>query len=143
MIYHIKRSAQVPYSAAQMYQLVTDVAAYPEFLPWCSDTQILQTGERALTARVTLALGKLHQSFITRNVMEPQRRVFIELVKGPFKHLTGEWQFESLPSGCRVSLDMSFEFKSRLIRMALGGPFHHVANSFMDAFIQRAHAKYG
>lgn len=140
----ILRSAEVPYSAAQMYQLVNDVAAYPQFLPWCDHVEILDRRENELTARITLSLGKLHQSFTTRNRMQPETAVTMELVEGPFKHLTGEWEFESLPGGgCRVSLDMRFEFKSKLARMAMGGPFHKIANTLMDAFINRAQTVYG
>lgn len=140
---HIQRSTQVPYGAAEMYQLVTDVAAYPEFLPWCENVEVLQSSDSEVLARVTLAASKLRQSFTTRNRMQPQDWVVMELVEGPFKHLTGEWQFEPLPSGCRVSLDMSFEFKNRLVRMTLGGTFNRLVNSLMDAFIERAHSVYG
>lgn len=139
----IQRSAQVPYTAAQMYQLVTDVAAYPEFLPWCDRVDVLQAGETEVLARVSLAISKLHQSFTTRNRMRPHDEVVMELVEGPFRHLIGDWKFESLPSGSRVSLDMRFEFKNKLVRMALGSPFNRIANTLMDAFIQRAHSLHG
>lgn len=134
----------MPYSAAQMYQLVTDVASYPQFLPWCDHVEVLDTREDEITARVTLSMGKLHQSFTTRNRMQPDNEVLMELVEGPFKHLIGQWQFEPLPGGgCRVSLDMRFEFKNRLISMAMGGPFHKIVNTLIEAFIDRAHTVYG
>lgn len=139
----IQRSAQVPYSAAQMYQLVNDVASYPEFLPWCDHVDVLQQTDREVVARVTLTMGKLPQSFTTRNRLVPNESVEMELVEGPFKHLRGVWQFEPLTSGCRVSLDMRFEFKSRIARITLGGPFHKIVNSLMEAFIERAHSVYG
>lgn len=139
----IQRSAQVPYSAAQMYQLVTDVAAYPEFLPWCDHVRVLEQTESEVLAQVTLAVGKLQQSFTTRNRMQSSETVLMELVEGPFKHLTGIWRFEPLEDGCRVSLDMRFEFKNNLVRLAMGGPFHKFANSLMEAFIKRAHTLYG
>lgn len=126
-----------------MYQLVTDVAAYPQFLPWCDAVQVLEQQETEVLARVSLAVGKLHQNFTTRNIMQPPQSVVMELVEGPFKHLTGDWRFEPLEGGCRVSLDMQFEFKNKLVRLAMGGPFHKIANTLMDAFIQRAHSLYG
>lgn len=140
----IIRSAEVPYTAAQMYELVNDVASYPQFLPWCDHVEVLDIREHELTARITLSFGKLHQSFTTRNRMQPEREVLMELVEGPFQHLTGQWQFEPLAGGgCRVSLDMRFEFKSRLARLAMGGPFHKIANTLVDAFIKRARTVYG
>lgn len=139
----IQRSAEVPYTPAQMFRLVNDVASYPQFLPWCDHVEILSEGESELTARITLSLGRLHQSFTTRNRMAPHHAVEMELVEGPFQHLTGIWNFEPADGGCRVSLDMRFEFKSKLARMAMGGPFNKIVSTLIDAFIRRAHAVYG
>lgn len=139
----IQRSADVPYTPAQMYQLVGDVAAYPEFLPWCDHVEVLEQDEAEVLARVSLAVSKLHQTFTTRNRMQPHEMIVMELVEGPFRHLTGQWRFLPRDNGCRVSLDMRFEFKNRLVSMALGGPFNRIANSLMDAFIERARSQYG
>lgn len=139
----IQRSAQVPYTAAQMYRLVNDVASYPAFLPWCDHVDILEQGDSHIVARVTLSVGKLRQSFTTRNLMSPEQAIEMQLVEGPFQHLRGLWQFEPLASGCRVSLDMRFEFKSKLARLTFGGAFHKIVNNLMEAFIERAHDVYG
>ncbi len=139
----IHRSAQVPYGADKMYALVTDVASYPQFLPWCDNVVVLQESDAEVKARVSLALGKLHQHFTTRNRLQPHDSVVMELVEGPFKHLTGVWRFQPVDGGCHISLDMRFEFKNTLTRLAMGGPFNKIANTLMDAFIQRAHDLYG
>lgn len=139
----IRKSALVPHSAEHMYELVNDVAAYPDFLPWCDRVEVLHAGDREQLARVSLAIGKLHKSFTTRNRMQPERVIHMELVEGPFKHLTGVWRFEPHNSGCRVSLNMRFEFKNKIMDMTLGVPFHKIANSMVDAFIRRADDLYG
>ncbi|MEX0951996.1 MAG: type II toxin-antitoxin system RatA family toxin [Gammaproteobacteria bacterium] len=139
----INKTAQVPYSAEQMYQLVDDVEKYPDFLPWCSNVRILRQMDAEVEAQISMALGKLQQSFTTRNTGEPPVRLRMDLLEGPFQYLHGRWEFEPAGSGCRVSLDMDFEFKNKLVRMALGGAFNKIVNSLMSAFVQRAHQLYG
>ena len=83
----IKKSALVPYTAGQMYDLVNDIESYPAFLPWCSDASVTVHAEDSLTASLTMATGKIKQSFTTENTMEPGRRINVHLVSGPFRHL--------------------------------------------------------
>ena len=60
------------------------------------------------------------------------------------KHLEGFWHFQSLgDAGCKVSLDLEYEFSSRLLKITVGPIFDHIANSLVDAFCQRARNKYG
>ena len=126
-----------------MYALVNDVESYPDYLPWCSAAQIHNTSEEKLTASVSLAVGRIRQSFTTENVMQPGRRIDVRLLDGPFKYLNGHWLFQ--PAGersCRVSLEMQFEFKNRLLKLALEKLFNHIMSSLMDAFLQRARQVY-
>ena len=137
------KQASVEYSAEQMFRLVNDIQSYPEFLPWCTATNILEQRENALTASVSIAVGKIKQSFTTANAMQPYSSIQMDLVEGPFKELSGYWQFRDENGSCRVSLDMRFEFKNRLVKHALGAAFQKITNSLVDAFIDRAHHVYG
>ena len=110
----IHREAQVPYSAAQMYQLVNDIESYPGFLPWCPRADVLGRSDSDITARLTLARGGLHTSFTTRNALRPSERIDMHLQDGPFRHLHGIWTFTDRPNGCQVALDMEFEVKGSL-----------------------------
>lgn len=140
----IKKQASVTYSAKQMYALVNDIKNYPEFLPWCTKTNILQQNGDSLTASVSISMGKLKQSFTTRNVMKADDSIYMKLVEGPFKELTGHWQFHDDDSGkCHVSLDMQFEFKNKIVKHAFGAAFKKITDSMVDAFIERAHIVYG
>jgi ribosome-associated toxin RatA of RatAB toxin-antitoxin module len=140
----INKSALVPFRAEEMYALVNDVEAYPEFLPWCESVQVLFRTHDSLQATLGIAQGKLKQSFTTRNSMEEGRRITMRLVEGPFKHLNGTWVFTPLGSnGCDISLHMEFEFSNSLVRLAFGQVFSQVANSLVDAFCKRAPEKYG
>ena len=141
---HVSKSADVPYTADQMYRLVNDIEAYPEFLPWCTDAAVYHRTGRSLTATVSLASGKLKHSFTTENTMDPGRRIDIHLVSGPFKYLNGHWRFEDRGEAhCRVDLEMDFEFKSRLLALTLTGVFNQFMNSLVGSFINRAREVYG
>jgi len=140
----ISRSALVPYSAEEIYALVEDVDSYPSFLPWCSDVEV--HSREGNVAEVTLELhrGKFSKRFRTRNTMYPTDSMDLALVGGPFRHMSGGWQFLSLgDAGSKVSLNLEFEFNSRMLDLMIGAFFEDTCNSLVDAFIQRAGDVYG
>ena len=140
----IHKSALVPYSAEQMYNLVDDIPAYPEFLPWCSGSKEINRCEDEVQASLDIAHSGVHKSFTTRNRLEINKTIEMQLVEGPFKHLHGIWRFEPLGDvGSKVMLDLEFEFSSKLLGMTFGPLFSKIASSLVDAFIQRAQKVYG
>lgn len=140
----ISRSALVPYTPAQMYELVDDVASYPQFLPWCRDAKVLARDEDEVRATLDIAYGGLHKSFTTLNRLQHNKMIEIRLVSGPFKRLEGFWRFDGLgEDGSKVSLDLEFEFSGRLLSMTFGPVFGQIANSMLDAFVRRAESVHG
>ncbi|MDZ7662552.1 type II toxin-antitoxin system RatA family toxin [Thiohalophilus sp.] len=140
----INKSALVPYSPDQMYALVDDITAYPEFLPWCHHAEEHHRTEAQVEASLEIAHSGLHKSFTTRNELRPHDQIAMSLVKGPFKSLRGVWRFEPLgDAGCKVSLEMEFEFSSRLMGMTFGPLFNKIAGTLVDSFIERAKVVYG
>jgi ribosome-associated toxin RatA of RatAB toxin-antitoxin module len=139
----IQRSAEVTYSAEQMFELVNDVASYPKFLPWCREARVLASGDGWVRARVAMAKGALQHAFTTRNELEWGRRIRIRLEDGPFKRLEGDWRFEPTQRGCRVSLDLEFEFAGRMLSAVLGPVFNQIASTLVDSFVRRADEVYG
>lgn len=140
----VSKLAMVPYSAEQMYALVNDVESYPQFLPWCTDARVRERTDEHLTAAISMALGKVQQSFSTENHMHPGRRIDMRLLTGPFRQLEGYWEF--IPAGddhCEVRMKIRFEFKNRMLQLTFGKLFHHIVNSLVDAFIGRAEGIYG
>jgi ribosome-associated toxin RatA of RatAB toxin-antitoxin module len=141
---NVSRSALVPYSASQMYVLVEDVVAYPEFLPWCTGATLLSRDVEIIEAALEMQRGGVKKSFTTRNTLQPGLAMGIELVDGPFQHLAGAWQFEQLgEDGSKVSLQMEFEFESRVTDALFGRYFEDTCNSLIDSFTKRAHKIYG
>ena len=140
----IQKSALVAYSAQQMYDLVADIEAYGEFLPWCGGASIQSRAPDSVTASILIAWRGVNKSFTTRNQLDPGRGMTLQLVDGPFKQLRGHWRFEPLDdSACKVTLDLEFEFSNRLLGMAVGPVFESIANSLVDSFHTRAKAVYG
>ena len=140
----VQKSALVPYSARDMFTLVADVQRYPEFLPWCRSASRREIGDGSNIATIEMAKGPLHKSFTTRNQFFDGERIEIRLVDGPFRRLDGIWRFEPRgESGCRVELDLEFDFSSRLLSGLVGPVFHEIANSMVDAFCRRAASAYG
>lgn len=140
----IQRSATVPHTPEQMFALVNDIEAYPQFLPWCRSARVLGEGDDWVRARLEMAKGALHRSFTTRNTLERPQRIRIELEDGPFRKLEGDWHFDPAGNGgCQVSLDLEFEFAGRMLSAVAGPVFSQIASSLVDAFRRRAVDLYG
>lgn len=143
MVTKITKKADVVYSAKQMFALVNDIQSYPEFLPWCTASNILEENTGSLIASISISLGKLKQSFTTENTMQADTAITMKLVEGPFKKLNGFWQFRDTEQGCTVKLDMQFEFKNKIMKHAFGAAFKKITDSMVEAFVERARVVYG
>ncbi|MCG6870865.1 MAG: type II toxin-antitoxin system RatA family toxin [Gammaproteobacteria bacterium] len=133
----VHRSAWVAYPAREMFALVADIPAYPEFLPWCAGGRVQAAGD-ALEACVDIRYGSVNKSFTTRNRHQDQRAIHMELVEGPFRFLHGQWRFEPEGEGSRISLDLEYEFSSRVAGLLIGPVFNGIAEKLVEAFVARA-----
>ncbi len=140
----INKTKIVPYTPEQMYELVNDVESYSKFVPFCNESRLISCARDEVHAKLSFARGGLHKSFETLNRLQPHKMIEIRLINGPFKQLEGFWRFEQENAQhSRVSLDLEFEFSSRLIAMMFGPFFHQVASLLVDAFCKRADTIYG
>lgn len=140
----VEKSALVPYSAQEMFDLVADVESYKNFLPWCSNSRRLPSaGENEMCGWIEVSRLGITQEFTTRNELYPPGRMTLSLKDGPFRRLDGEWQFIALKEdACKVMLTMEFEFSGKMINKAFGKVFHQVANSLVESFVKRAREVY-
>lgn len=141
----VHRSARVPYTAQQMYELVNDVESYPEFLHWCRGARIVRRDARLVEAELDIGVRGIHKSFTTRNRLDPPRRIDIELVSGPFRKLEGAWQFEDRAAAAEseVALDLEFRVASTPLAFVFSRAFEEMARQQMNAFVKRARRIYG
>jgi ribosome-associated toxin RatA of RatAB toxin-antitoxin module len=145
----VKKTVLLWYAAQEMYDLVTGVEAYPQFLPWCDRAEVLETHADGVTARLGLAYAGVRHAFTTRNAHEPGRAVTVSLVDGPFSVLDGIWHFKPLGSAgldrpaCKVELDLRYGFASLALERVVSPVFDRVANTLVESFVQRAEQVYG
>ena len=140
----ISKSALVTHSPEDMFKLVDDIEAYSEFLPWCGKATEISRDDENVEASIFISHSGLNKEFTTQNKNTEFEKIEMHLVNGPFKNLDGVWLFEPLgESACKVSLNLEFEFSSKIISVTLGPVFSKIANSLVDAFIKRADNIYG
>ena len=147
---HVKKSVLLWYSPHEMYALVTAVADYPKFLPWCDRAEILEETPDGMTARLGLAYAGIKQTFTTRNRHVADRRVELRLVEGLFSNLEGTWAFAPLgPPGaersdaCRIDFELRYAFANRVLDALVSPVFDKIANTLVDSFVRRAEQVYG
>jgi ribosome-associated toxin RatA of RatAB toxin-antitoxin module len=161
----IKHSALVAQPPGRLFALINDIESYPRFIPWCTHAKVQSRSDSEIVATVGVQRGPFQSEFTTRNVLEPDRRIVMHLVNGPFKMFEGEWLLSPIPpaaiasvdavargkevpvpspsgagGGCRVQLTMKFAFKNPLTAMLFEQKFAETAASLMDAFVARARA---
>ncbi len=140
----IHKTALVSYTVEEMFTIVNGIREYPKFLPWCKSITIHSETGSEIVATIKMGGAGLEKAFTTTNVIKENERIEMRLLKGPFSHLEGDWDFQSLgEDGCKVSLDLDFHISNPLLRMSLGPVFSKIANSLVDAFVQRAEELYG
>jgi len=139
----ISRSALVMHSVDEMYQLINDILSYPKFIPDCSDSKIINQDENSVTASLLVSKGGLKKWFTTKNTLVSNEQVQLQLVDGPFKQLTGCWNLQPLSDeACKISLELEYEFSSKVFDLAFGKVFNHLTNNMVQAFTQRAKEVY-
>ena len=139
MIHQIRRSAIVQRTDAQMFALVNDVEAYPRRFTWCAAASVTEASDSLLTARLELRIGGLTQAFTTRNTLNPPHSISMQLVDGPFRTLVGGWTFTALgETGCKVALNLDFEYAGRLMAPIMRIGFEKLADRLVDEFCREA-----
>jgi ribosome-associated toxin RatA of RatAB toxin-antitoxin module len=142
----VNKSVLIWYSPAEMYALVTRVAEYPQFLPWCNYAHVLDEDTTGMTAELGMAFRGIKQSFTTRNVHTSEQRVDVKLIKGPFSSLEGTWTFSPVGDGsqraCKVSLALQYRFDNVALGALIGPVFDAIASNLVDAFVKRAQQVY-
>jgi ribosome-associated toxin RatA of RatAB toxin-antitoxin module len=135
----VSRSVLVGYSPEQMFALVDRVEEYPAFLPWCAGTTVLHRDDAVTRATIQINYHGIRQGFTTENVKQAPVEMRIRLVEGPFRRLEGAWRFTGLAGrGCKVELNLSYEYSNRVLEKLVGPVFNHIAGTLVESFVKRA-----
>lgn len=139
----VEKSVLIARTAQQMFDLVDRVEDYPQFLPWCGGTELLERTASVTSARIHISYRGIKANFATENPKEAPYRMDIQLREGPFRRLDGGWLFTALgDSGCKVAFKLNYEFSSKVLEKALGPMFNHIASTFVESFVKRANQIY-
>jgi ribosome-associated toxin RatA of RatAB toxin-antitoxin module len=129
----------VPCSCDEMFALVEDIESYPEFLPWCSATEVFERSTAITRARLDVSYHGLKTHLATRNEKHAPERIELAFEDGPFDRFGGEWRFSPLGAeGCKVDLRLDYDFSSKTLATLLGPVFGDIADTLVDSFVQRA-----
>ena len=139
---HAERQV-VPFTPEQLFDLVADVGSYPQFLPWCVGARVRSRSEAQLVADLTIGFGPFRESFTSRVTLDRPRRVKVRYENGPFRYLNNQWDFLPHGSGTEVAFFVDFEFRSRILKAAIGVVFNEAVRRMVKAFLKRAHDVYG
>jgi ribosome-associated toxin RatA of RatAB toxin-antitoxin module len=154
----LEKNVLIWHSPRQMFDLVADIEAYPQFLPWCDHAAVLQREPNGMTAQLGLHLAGVRQRFTTRNTHRvggpgADLEIHIALQDGPFSNLQGRWAFRPIGKGasagpgsqtaCKINYTMQYGFSNAALEAVVGPVFHGIANSLVDAFVKRAERVYG
>jgi ribosome-associated toxin RatA of RatAB toxin-antitoxin module len=140
----VEKSVLVGHSAEEMFALVDEVERYPEFLPWCDGARVHYRDTHRTRATIHINYHGVKHNFTTENTKEPPYRMSVRLVEGPFRVLDGEWRFLALAKhACRIEFRLHYEFSSWILEKLVGPVFSYIANTMVDAFVQRARKVYG
>ena len=135
----------LPHNPDQMFDLVADVGSYPEFLPWCVGARIREKRPDMVLADLMIGFEMVREKFTSRVLLDgADRRIDVEYIDGPFKHLKNHWVFSDAPNGhCRIDFYLEFEFSSIVLQKLIGVLFHEAVRRMVGAFEARAKQLYG
>ena len=137
----IRVTETVPFSQSQMYHLVVDVERYPDFLPWCVKSRVMERNGNQFLAELTVAFKGIRESFLTVDILTPEQKVEVNLRSGPFRYLASTWTFTPLsPEKTQIDFFIDFTFQSRMKEMLLGPVFTQISKQMVAAFSTRAKA---
>ncbi len=146
----VHKSVLIWYSAEEMFNLVTDVGKYPQFLPWCDHAKVITVTPEGMQAEVGIAMGGVKQKFTTQNthLIQPTgRQIGMKLINGPFSKLEGTWHFtpigDAAQRACKTELRLKYGFDNAVLAALVGPVFDKIASSMVDAFVKRADQVYG
>lgn len=131
------RTALVNKAPAVVFDMINDIASYPQFVPGCTAAQVLETGDKQIVARLDVKRGPLRAHFTTRNRLLPPHVIEMDLIDGPLRSLQGHWQLTPVGAGCRVELRLQYDFSNPLKAALLEPLLTDVANQLVQAFVQR------
>jgi coenzyme Q-binding protein COQ10 len=144
LMHKYSNSIVLPFNAKQLYEIVIDVEAYPDFLPWCLSSRIVKKyDDNNFDAELTVGYKAIDEKYISRIKAEYEKKIISKAISGPFKSLNSSWHFKNIDKKqCRVDFMIEYQFKSFFLDKVMGSLFKKATIKMLDAFEQRARSLY-
>ena len=133
---------RLPYTSEQMFDLVADIARYPEFLPWVSAIRVRSNTDAQVVADMIVGFKGLRETFTSKVEKARSDHIHVDYLDGPLKYLRNDWVFRPDPAGCAVDFSVEFAFKNRVFEMLAGQVFGAALRRMIGAFEERAAVLY-
>ncbi len=132
------RQISTTYNHEHLFNIVANIEAYPEFLPWCTAARIIKKQDNLIIAELMIKYKVFRSAYTSRVILAPKDTITVELVDGPFKHLKNHWHFVKESTGSTIEFMLDFELKSSFLENLISSEFDYYADKLMAAFINRA-----
>lgn len=133
----------MPFTAVEIFQVVNDVEHYQEFLPGCQESVVLNETSMTYDAGIEVSAYGVHERIVTRNTPIANQALKLELIEGPFAEFDGNWIFTDYGEGCRVSLELTCEFASRLLNAFSTTLMKRAIEKTVEAFVSEVRRRHG
>jgi coenzyme Q-binding protein COQ10 len=140
---HHKEKQVLPYTPAQLFDLVAGIEDYPKFLPWCQEARILERKGNIVTADLVIGYKMFSETFTSEVTLDRPHIISVRYKSGPFTHLTNRWEFTPSGKGCELTFEVDFDFSSPLLRAMMEPFFDRAFLKMVGAFESRAKELYG
>lgn len=138
MLEHAEKKT-LPYTPEQLFDLVSDVERYPEFLPWCLSCKITRREGDVFYADLVIGYKMFREKFTSKVTLERPDSIHVEYLSGPMKYLSNRWRFIPEKNGaCTIDFHVVFEFRSAILQSLMGAFFHEIVRRMVGAFESRA-----
>jgi len=137
-----KKTTLLPYTPAKLYNLVNDVESYSHFVPYCTQGQVLEKKDTHVIASLTLGSMGIHTTLVTRNTLQENHTIHMQLLSGPLKDLDGLWEFKDTPNGTEITLCITYTLGTSWVDGIAGPLIEKVIHHMADVFTQEAHRRY-
>jgi len=132
----------LPQTADQLFDLVSDVEDYPNFLPWCVALRVTSNQDNIIRADMVVGFKMIREKFTSKVTLTPKERIDVEYLDGPFRYLENRWLFTEKEGGCEIDFFIDFEFRSRLLQKIMEPVFHEAVRRMVRVFEKRAAERY-
>ena len=135
----IYKEEHINIDVSTIFNLINDIEKYPDYLPWCTKTEVDKQSKNITIGKIYISKSFINWDFSTKNYIDENKSIKLEFVDGPFDTLSGQWLFIPIDDhNTKVSLEINYEFKSKLIQVSIEPIFTTIMNTILQSFIQEA-----